>query len=191
MTPIDALKKSIETWEGLYQDSPNDVANIKRADGTVVGTMRGVTPAAWARFKGLDVNALTPDDMKAITLDDAAELYEVAYYKLPGFAKLRWCPATEVWTDIGWGSGPVTAVKKMQGMVRAEADGVIGPATILEYERFLNERTMEDAVDFIADWRVAFYKHLVEVRPANQVFLKGWLNRANWYRPSNDRWWWT
>ncbi len=191
MIPREAFKKAIETWEGGYQDSPDDAGNLKRPDGTVVGTMRGVTPAAWARFRGVAVETLTPADMMAIGLDDAADVYERAYYKLPGFAKLRWCPATEVWVDIGWGSGPVTAIKKMQAFVGADGDGVIGPATILQYERWLGTRTMERAVDLVADWRCAFYKHLCEVRPANRIYLKGWLNRANWYRPANAKWWWS
>lgn len=189
-TPLEAFKRAIETWEGLYQDDPADVANVKREDGTVVGTMRGVSPGAWARFKGVHLESLEPEDMKAITLEDAAHVYDVAYYRLPGFAKLRWCPATEVWVDIGWGSGPVTAIKKMQQMIGVTADGVIGPQTIAAYESWLSSKTMEAAVNLIADWRCNFYKQLVAVRPANAKFLTGWLRRANWYRPSNAAWWW-
>ena len=189
-TPLEAFKLAIETWEGLYQNDPNDAANIKTADG-VVGTMRGVSPGAWAIFKGVPVTSLTEADMKAITLDDAAKVYEQNYYKKPGFDRLPWCAATEVWTDIGWGSGPVTAIRKMQTMVGADADGAIGPKTVAAFCKWLDARAMDDAVNLIADWRCAFYKHLVEIRPANAKFLKGWLNRANWYRPSNDKWWWS
>ena len=190
MTPIEAFKRAIEKWEGLYQNDPHDAANVKKPDGTVIGTMRGVSPGAWARFKGVPVESLTEDDMKAITLEDAAAVYERNYYKVPGFAKLRWCPATEVWTDIGWGSGPVTAIKKMQAMIGTVADGVIGPVTMATYSEWLNRREMESAVNLIADWRCAFYKHLCEVRPLNQKYLVGWLRRANWYRPDNKEWWW-
>lgn len=189
MTPHEAFKHAIETWEGGYQDDPADLGNI-RLNGRVVGTMRGVTPEAWAIFKGIPVISVTPEMMKAITLDEAASLSYANYYDRPGFDRLKWCQPTEVWVDVGWGSGPQTSIKHMQRMIGAHSDGIIGRETMGMYDQWLESKPVETLVDLIADWRCAFYKHLVEVRPQNQKFLKGWLNRANWYRPSNKKWWW-
>lgn len=190
MRPIDAFKRAIETFEGGYQDDPADAGNITRADGIVVGTNRGVTPAAWAQYKGFSLESLTPADMKEITLQDAAELYEWSYYRVPGFDKLAWCPATEVWCDIAWHAGLRAAIKNMQRMVLAESDGRIGPETQAAFAAWLVERPMANAVNLIADWRCAFLKRLVTVRPANEKFLRGWLRRANHYRPANLKWYW-
>lgn len=189
-TPREAFAHAISTWEGLYQADPADVGNIKRGR-EVVGTMRGVTPKVWAAFKGVDVAIVTPQIMKGITLEDAVDVYEAFYYRGPGFDRLAWCAATEVWCDIGWGSGPAVAIKAMQRMIGEHPDGVIGPRTVERYNQWVADRMQNGAVDAIAKWRCAFYEDICRKRPANKKFLKGWLNRANYYRPMNLAWWYS
>lgn len=189
MTPREAFANTITTWEGLYQADPKDAGNIRRKDGTVVGTMMGITPAVWARFKGVSPSIVTPEIMRGITLDDAVDVYEQFYYRGPGFERLHWCAATEVFCDIGWGSGPVVAIKMLQRMIGEHQDGVIGPRTVEAYDAWVTANGMPPVIHRIAEARVVFYRDLVVQRPANAKFLGGWLNRANWYRTTNARWW--
>lgn len=222
-TPREAAAHAIETWEGLYQDSPVDHGNlIKLADGSifppmrsdgrrssapaekrramaakpgsvVIGTMRGVTPDVLARFKNLAPEALTPAIMKATTLEDAVAIWEASYYRGPGFDRLKWCAAVEVFTDIGWGSGPVTAVKMLQRLVGAHPDGMIGPRTVELFNEWVEGREPAGAVTAIADVRVRFYESIVAKDPSQRKWLTGWRRRANYYRPTNAIWWstWT
>lgn len=191
-TPREAFAHAISTWEGLYQADAADVGNIRRGR-EVVGTMRGVTPKVWAAYKGVSVDIVTPQIMRGITIDDAVDVYEAFYYRGPGFDRLTWCAATEVWCDIGWGSGPAVAIRAMQRMIGEHPDGVIGPRTVEAYNTWVANRMQNGAVDAIANWRCAFYEDIVRRRPANKKFLKGWLRRANYYRPTNLLWWetWT
>lgn len=188
-TPREAFAHAIQTWEGLYQADPADLGNIRRRDGIIVGTMRGVTPKVWAAYKGVDVSIITPQIMKGITLEDAVDVYEAFYYRGPGFDRLHWCAATEVFCDIGWGSGPAVAIKMLQRMIGEYADGVIGPRTIERYQDWATSRAMAGAIHSIADLRCKFYEDIARQRPANAKFLKGWLRRANYYRPTNAIWW--
>lgn len=188
MQPIDAFKLSIEKWEGLYQADKADVGNVIRADGSVVGTMRGVTPGAWAHFLNRPVSEITPEMMKAISLTDAARVYEQNYYKTPGYVKFEWGPTVDVACDIGWGSGPVRGIRAVQTLSGCPVDGSVGPKTVAAHKSWIAEIGDKQAVDALAEWRRQWYRKIVEVRPSNAKFLKGWLNRANWQSTASP-WW--
>ena len=113
------------------------------------------------------------------------------YYAGVGYDRLPWVPATEVWVDIGWGSGPRTSIKHLQRLIGAGDDGVIGPFTIAAYEEWVAGNGHHETVEQTAAWRRDFYRDIVRRRPQNGIFLRGWLNRANWYTPSNPKWWGT
>lgn len=188
LTPIEAFKLSIEKWEGLYQDDRADVGNYRRSDGSVVGTMRGVTPATWAQYLNRPISEITPEMMKAISLTDAARVYEQNYYKAPGFSRFEWGPSIDVAADIGWGSGPVRGIKALQLLSGAKPDGTVGPNSIAAHKSWLAELGHADAVSALYGWRCEWYKQICVVRPANQKFLKGWLNRAKW-QSTSSAWW--
>lgn len=191
-TPQDGFVEAIRVWEGGFQAHPNDSGNW--VNGKLVGTNFGVTPAALASFRGVDPGSITAVDMKTLSLDEAVAIGMAGYYSFAGgWDALPYCPAVEVYTDIGWGSGPRTAVKAMQRMVGTGTDGVIGRYTINAFMTWL--RGGEEAagpvqhkraVERILEWREAFYRSIVERVPANGVFLQGWLNRARYYGPNTE-----
>lgn len=201
-TPQEGFEHAIRTWEGGYQAIPEDVGNwITMPDGArrLIGTKYGVTPAALAKFRGIPVWMMTVKDMQDLTVDEAASVGLVEFYRGPRFDRLEYGPAVEVWVDIGWGSGPITAVRHMQRMIGAGDDGVIGPYTERAWYEWLNGPDLvpsladhAEAVEKIRAWRVEFYRDLVRRRPANAIFLNGWINRANHYGVGGA-WWalWT
>jgi lysozyme family protein len=182
-----------------YQDLAHDAGNRKEIGpdgnptGRIVGTNWGCTPAAVALYRGVPVETITVEDMKSFTREEAIQVGIALYYRGPGFDRLPWCAETSLWVDIGWGSGSSTAIKAMQEMIGAGKDGRIGPQTIQLYKSWLNSTTREQAINLITNWRVQFYHYIVQKRPANAPFLKVWLPRAEWYRPTNAAWWvkWT
>ena len=188
LTPVEAFKLSIEKWEGLYQDDPADIGNVRLGDGRVVGTMRGVTPGAWALFLNRPLSDITPQMMKAISLTDAARVYEQNYYQAPGFARLDWGPTVDIAADIGWGSGPNRGIRALQTLCGATVDGDIGPNTIAVHRAWVAKVGNAVAVDALADWRREWYRLIVARHPSNAKFLKGWLNRADWQSTSSP-WW--
>jgi lysozyme family protein len=191
-TPRDAFVEAIAVWEGGFQAYPEDLGNwVTFPDGrrVCVGTNRGVTPAALARHRGVPAHEITVDAIKALTIEEAAAIGVALYYEAPRFSLLPWCAATEVWVDVGWGSGPRTAIRALQRLSGAADDGAIGPETVGAYRRWLGGASPAARVDAIAAWRREFYRQIVERRSANRKFLQGWLNRATYYTPANAAWW--
>lgn len=185
--PLDAFRDAITTWEGGFQADPDDIGNW--VNGKLIGTNRGVTPAALARMQQRPVVDVTVDDIKAVTVDTAAHIGMEHYYRYPGFDELPWHPATESFVDFGWGAGPRLSVMKLQAMVATAPDGMIGPFTQRAYREWLAEQGAAAAVRAVHRMRCDFYQHITYVRPTNRKFLQGWLNRANWYLPENKEWW--
>ena len=192
-TPADFLATVISMWEGGYESYVDDAGNwVTFPDGheVDVGTNRGVTPAALAAHRGVEPYQITMDDIKSVTLDEAVDIGLKHYYQEPGFAKLPWGPATAALVDFGWGSGPFQAVLSMQRLCDAQpVDGIIGPATIKAYTDWEAQEGWVAATDAVHNMRAAFYRFIAEANPANQQFLQGWLNRADWASAANAEWW--
>ena len=186
LQPIEAFKLSIEKWEGGFQADPADSGNW--VEGKLIGTQRGVTPGAWAQFLNRPVRDITPQMMKAISLTDAARVYEQNYYRGPGFNKFTWGPTIDVAADVGWGSGPVRGIKALQLLAGTAVDGVVGPKTVAAHSGWVGHLGPARAVEAFYNWRCGWYRQICLIRPANNKFLKGWLNRAKWQSTSSP-WW--
>lgn len=192
-TPKDAFALVIKTWEGEWSDHPNDSGNyVTLDDGTrrLVGTMRGVTASVFAAHRKISPESVTPAMMKKeVTLDLAASIFVDNYFRGGRMDRLPWSPFVEITADIAWGSGIGRAVRMMQETVGAHADGSIGPQTVEAVEGYLEATPIAEACDALADRRAAFYVAISQPGTKNAAFRKGWLNRANWARPSNSEWW--
>ncbi len=172
----DFLKAVIGTWEGQLSVDPDDPGNY--ANGRLVGSMRGVTPAVLAQHRGISIDSITTDAIKSVTLDEAAQIGEDLFYKAPHFDLLTWAPATATLLDFGWGSGAGQAAKSMQRVVGVPADGSVGPITAKAYNDWLT--TNPDPAKAMYDMRMAFYRQICASNPTLQKYFQGWKNRADW-----------
>lgn len=197
-TPEEGFAHAIKTWEGGYQAMPEDTGNwvtLPNGEERLVGTNLGVTPAALAKHRGKHPYEITEDDIRGLQIEEAVEIGMTHYYRAVGYDKLPWTPVTEVWVDIGWGSGPRTSIKHLQRLIGTGDDGVIGPYTIKAFTEWLRGAdglpSLEEhkrAVSQTYNWRASFYRDITRRRPANKRFLRGWLNRARYYTPGTS-WW--
>lgn len=174
----DFLKAVIGTWEGLYSSDPADPGNY--ANGVLVGSMRGVTPAVLAKHRGVDVNTITPDIMQGVTTEEAADIGIELFYKAPHFDQLTWCTATAELLDFGWGAGAGQATKSMQRVIGVTADGILGPETTRDYNAWIGGSSWQSPANAIYNMRVAFYREIADEKPVLQKYLQGWINRAQW-----------
>jgi lysozyme family protein len=186
-TPRQELADAIAMFEGEYQDQWTDLINI--VNGKMVGTMRGVSPPALAKHRGVPIESLTPEIMKTVTADEAADIGEDHYYFGTGLDKLEWGPATAALVDFGWGSGPRQAVLFAQRLAGTPDDGVIGPKSVAAWKAYIERVGWEQATRDVLAKRVTFYGAIIARNPAWEIYRKGWMRRANWFSPDNPEWW--
>lgn len=128
---------------------------------TQFGIAKKYNPEAWADGK--------------VTEEEAREIYERKYVNAPGFNKILDGPLRAQLVDYGVNSGPMVAIMKLQAIVGADTDGVIGPQTI----ELLALRDPREVALELVKARVKMIGRLVVANPKlNLQFLNGWLNRA-------------
>lgn len=204
MTPHAFAKDFIFRWEDgkqidpvkTHSMDPDDSGNwtgAKIGVGNLVGSQHGVTPAVLAGHRGVAAKAITKDIMRALTMDEAADIALVRFYRGPNLHRLTWGPATASLFDMGWGTGPTQAIKLAQRMVDAPVDdGVITPLGATE--RLWNALASSQPAEFMAGafWSVrdAFYDLIIEQNPVKKKYANGWDNRSDYFTPGHPEGWW-
>ena len=108
--------------EGGFVNHPKDPGGM---------TNLGVTRATYEQFLG---RAVTEDEMRALTPEDVAPVYKKDYWdKVKGDD----LPSGVDWCVFDWAvnSGPARAAKALQLVVGATVDGAIGPKTLAQVEK--------------------------------------------------------
>jgi lysozyme family protein len=150
-------------WEGGFVDHPNDPGGR---------TNKGVTQKvydAWRRRQGLPQR-----DVKMIEHNEVLAIYEGGYWIPPRCDLLeRQLDLVQFDTAVNMGIG--RAVRFLQQAVGCGVDGDFGPAT----ERAVASCDFGSTIVKYCDAREAFYRRIVENKPSQAVFLKGWMNRLN------------
>ena len=150
---IEFFKK----WEGGYVNHPLDYGGC---------TNMGVTIKTFKRYFGEEK---TCEDLKNITDDEWYTIFEDGYYKPSKADKIEDDKVALLVVDFCWNSGTKTAIKRIQKCLGVPDDGIVGKVTL----NALNA----DCFDKLFEMRKEFYQTIVNNRPSQQVFLKGWLNR--------------
>jgi lysozyme family protein len=152
--PKDFIDEIIEREGGSkITNDPSD-----HGGRTQYGIAEKSNPEVWADDK--------------VTYEEAREIYSKKYLK--PFKGLENHLAFEQMVDFGVTSGPGLVIQKLQEIILAEVDGIIGPDTLAKVslidERELNNLLLKERVKMIG--RICS-KNLSQVR-----FLNGWLNRS-------------
>ena len=150
-------------WEGGFVDHPADPGGR---------TNRGVTQRvydAWRRRQGQAAR-----DVKLIDDDEVQRIYEAGYW-IPPRCDLLGQPLNLAQFDTAVNMGPGRAVRFLQRAAGCDVDGDFGPNT----ERAVAAADAGELVGAYCDLREAFYRQIVQNKPSQAVFLKGWMNRLN------------
>lgn len=143
----------------------------------------GITQATYSVYLG---HPASIDDVKAMPVEAAREIYERQYLSGPRIDQLSDPIKTQV-LDIAVNSGPTTAIKMIQRVVNAAGfgpvtvDGVLGPfsRTAIETAQTKMGKLLNNA---LVDERINFFNAIVEHNMSQHEFIHGWLNRANSFR---------
>jgi lysozyme family protein len=143
--------------EGGYVHHPSDPGGR---------TNLGVTQAVWEEWEG---HLVSENDMKALTAEKVAPMYEMKYWRTSYCEKLPQGLNLLVFS-MAVNSGSGRAVKLLQRCLGLVEDGVIGARTMEK----IQECSAVDLVEKYSATRKAFYEGL-KLFP---VFGKGWLART-------------
>lgn len=168
MTEDDILDMIIAN-EGGFVDHPDDRGGA---------TKYGITAATLKAWRGA---AVSVDDVRGLTKDEAREIYRQRYVRKPRFDAIRDGRVRAQVIDAGVLAGPAQAARMLQRAAGAAADGVIGPRTLTAVNRAepvaLNNRFMVERILHLA--KTAARRKDGRGNPIDQrVFLVGWMNRA-------------
>lgn len=207
-TPKEFAERFIWRWEDGKSDDPMKTHSMDRDDsgnwtgaqigvGALVGSQHGVTPAVLAVHRKVPVAQITKEVMRALSRAEAADIALERFYRGPNLHRLTWSPATASLFDMGWGTGPVQAIKLAQRMVDSPVDdGIITPMG--GTERLWNALIDKQPHEFTAGafWAVrdAFYDLIISQNPVKKKYSAGWDNRSDYFTPGgtfgdNDKFW--
>lgn len=167
MAKIDNLGQFILSWEGGFANDPADRGGA---------TNKGVTIATW-KAQGWDKNhdgKIDVADLKLITDDDALYIMKRNFWDRWKADDIKSEPVACLLVDWVWGSG-VWGIKIPQDMLGVKADGIVGPKTL----RALGSQDPHQFFERLKTRREQYLRDICKSRPANNKFLKGWLNRLN------------
>lgn len=180
MQTVRELSREIIAREGGYVNDPADPGGATKY-GVTIGTMRAL---------GLDLTGdgrVTEADVKALTQDQAAEIFERDYFVKPKIGLLPEALHATVF-DMYVNAG-ANAVKILQRLLNdllgldLTDDGRIGPLTARAAHQGLRERP--DLVNRYGLARRDYYYRLGDARPASRKYALrrdggkgGWITRA-------------
>lgn len=162
-----AFQKTVR-WEGGFQNMAADTANY--CDGKLIGTNHGVSAIGYKQAFG---RCPTVAEMKALTIQQAADVFKVQYWDAVKGDQIKNQSIAELVADWAWGSGPTTAIRLVQRTLGLTADGVIGSQTLAA----LNGRNSAAIFAKLHAAREQHFRSIAAASPAKAQFLKGWLNR--------------
>lgn len=169
MAKVELLVPFILRWEGGFVDDPLDLGGA---------TNMGVTIGTW-RQVGYDKDGdgdIDVDDLRLLTPDDVVNrVLKPHYWDRWKADNIINQSVANILVDWVWASG-AHGIKRPQKILGVDVDGIVGKKTLSALNRYADQRALFEKIK--AD-RVAFINEIVRKRPANKRFERGWLNRLN------------
>jgi hypothetical protein len=144
-------------YEGGFADNPGDPGGA---------TNFGITRRTLETYLG---HAVSVDDVRNMSSSTAIAIYRANYWNQMRCGDLPAGVDLMVF-DYGVNSGPATAIKALQGLVRATPDGAMGPLTL----RAVANAGSNGLVNGLAQARMAYLRGL----PMFAQFSDGWTRRV-------------
>lgn len=150
--------------EGGYVDHPADRGGP---------TNMGVTQQTLSGWRG---EVVSPEEVKALTYEEASKIYFQRYWVDPGFSTLAASPLVkELLLDASVHHGTRTAARLYQRALGVVDDGSIGPKT---RHRATHSEQRIVAAHFLAQ-RNTLIGALITRRPSQAAFAHGWARRVS------------
>lgn len=159
---MDDLIDAVLTREGGFADHAQDHGGA---------TNFGITAGVLGQFRGLNRPA-TVAEVRALPIETAREIYRVQYVR--PFEAVPFDPLKAQLVDFGVVSGPLTAIRALQEVLRVFVDGVLGPRTtaalVAQDWRGVNNALVAN--------RVRYCVAIVQRDATQHQWFYGWCVRA-------------
>ena len=121
---------------------------------------------------------LKPKNVKDLKYGEVRKIYEKEFYEKPKINEIKSEKLQGVVFDFAVNAGPQTAISRLQSVVGAEPDGVIGKKTLKAVNDYL-EKYGEDILSReVIMARAGHYYELAQADPEKYgPNMNGWLNR--------------
>lgn len=167
--------------EGGFVDNPKDSGGITNHGLSLrylltIGDRDQDGTLDFDRDHDGDVDA---DDVKVLTLEDAAAQLKVDFYDPLQLGEVRSLRIRWKVFDLAVNMGKGTATKILQRAVGVQDDGEIGPLTLHATNRIIQSGLGEGYImERIIEEQVKHYVRIAVSRPKDLAFLRGWVDRA-------------
>lgn len=166
MADLWKLVPKILLWEGGYACIPGDSGGP---------TNKGVTLRTYQSYYGKDKGV---EDLKRMTDAQWAYIFKWGFWDKVKADSISSQSVAEMLVDWCWMSGVTTPVKNLQRIVGVTVDGKFGPQTLAAVNaadpKILHSRLKAAREDY--------YQRIVARDPVKKKFLRGWLNRLDYYK---------
>jgi lysozyme family protein len=166
-----AYKKYIQPNEGGYSNIPQD-----KGGETYAGIARNYHPS-WEGFSYIDFIKRTKGEIDRNTkfpdIQYAVDQFYLNWWNTARFGEIKNQDVANLLFDFNVNSSS-TAIKTIQRLVGATADGVMGPATVAAINNYKDQAKLHDA---LKEERRKLYEYLIQKDPTQSVFADGWAAR--------------
>lgn len=166
MARVNELVPFIKRWEGGYVCDPDDLGGATNM-GVTIGTYTD-----YRKKKGM--KKPTVAELKNISDEEWMDILKTMYWDRFKADEIQSQSVANLCVDWIWCSG-TTAIKRVQKVVGAKQDGIVGPKTLSA----INSISPLPLFGMIKSERKRFLEEICRKRPANKKFLRGWMNRLN------------
>lgn len=171
---VDEILDDIIRKEGGFVNHPRDPGGA---------TNMGITIGTLSQYYGRKASI---DEVRNLTVDTAKEIYTREYFMKPMFHTLPEL-VQPIAVDTGVLFGPKRSVMFMQSVCNQAGfgpiaeDGILGPNT---RNAIVNAVNAMDVffVNAMVEERILAHKLRVQQVPDQEIFLQGWISRAESFR---------
>lgn len=171
MVSVQQMIEDILAREGGYVNDPADAGGA---------TNFGVTIGTYSRYLGYKASIA---QVKAMSQDVARDIYKRNYFEKPRLHMLHGAIQAQMF-DCAINHGAKNPIKWLQKITnqaldaRLKMDGMIGTKTATAVNEFVELAGSKIANNAMVEERVEFYLRLIERKPSQIKFRRGWMRRA-------------